>query len=211
MAFYGEQVFPRVINLLMNTKETRKTRARVCGALEGDVVEIGFGTGLNLPHLPPSVSRLRAVEPSELGVHLAQDRIAASPVPVQIAGLDGQSLPFQDNSADAVLSTWTLCTIPDAVAALREIGRVLRPGGKLHFVEHGAAPDAGVRKWQARLNGVQQRVACGCNLNRDISSLIEAGGLTISRLDTYYSPGEPKPFGSAYEGVAQAPDCSGRP
>ncbi|MEJ7706494.1 MAG: class I SAM-dependent methyltransferase [Nocardioidaceae bacterium] len=204
MAFYRDRVFPRVMNLALNTKEVRKVRARVCGDLQGDVVEIGFGTGHNLPYLPVDVARLRAVEPSGLGVRIAQDRIAASPVPVQIAGLDGQSLPFEENSADAVLSTWTLCTIADAVAAVREIRRVLRPGGALHFVEHGKAPDEAVVKWQNRFNGIQQRVACGCNLNRDIPALIEAGGLTLSRLDTYYSPGAPKILGSSYEGVAVA-------
>lgn len=204
MAFYRDLVFPRLMNLLMDTERNRKVRARVCGDLEGDVVEIGFGTGHNLPYLSRRVTTLRAVEPSGLGVRIARDRIAASPVQVEIAGLDGQSLPFENHSADAVLCTWTLCTIPDPVAAIREIRRVLRPGGTLHFVEHGVAPDAGVRRWQNRLNGLQQRCACGCNLNRDIPAIIAAGGLTIRRLDTYYSPGEPKPFASAYEGVAAA-------
>lgn len=204
MAFYRDRVFPRVMNLVMDNKETRKIRARVCSGLEGDVVEIGFGTGLNLPHLPREVTCLRAVEPSELGVQIARDRVAASPLPVQLCGRDGQSLDFESHSADAVLSTWTLCTIPDAVAALREVRRVLRPGGTLHFVEHGAAPDEGVRRWQGRLNGLNQRLACGCNLNRDIPALIRAAGLTVSRLDTYYSPGGPKLFAATYEGVATA-------
>ncbi len=201
---YRDKVFPRVLNLLMDNKQNRKIRARVCRDLEGDVVEIGFGTGLNLPYLPTGVSQLRAVEPSGLAVRLARDRIAASSVPVQFEGIDGQSLPFADDSTDAVLCTWTLCTIPDAVAALREVLRILRPGGTLHFVEHGAAPDPGVRRWQDRLNGLQQHVGCGCNLNRDIPALIRTGGLTISRLDTYYSPGEPKPWAATYEGVATA-------
>ncbi|MBA2446054.1 MAG: class I SAM-dependent methyltransferase [Nocardioidaceae bacterium] len=204
MPFYRDQVFPRLMNLMMDTKETRKARARVCSDLRGDVVEIGFGTGLNLPHMPSTVSRLRVVEPAELGVRLAQDRIAAAPVPVEIAGLDGHFLPFEDDSADAVLCTWTLCTIPDAVAAVREARRVLRPGGTFHFVEHGAAPDTAVRTWQNRLNGVQQRVACGCNLNRDIPALVAAGGLTIRRLDAYYTQGQPKMFGATSEGVAEA-------
>ncbi len=202
MAFYRDTVFPRVMNLLMDNKQNREIRARVCADLEGDVVELGFGTGLNLPHLPAAVTGLRAVEPSALGVQIARDRIVASSIPVMIAGLDGQALPFENHSADAVLCTWTLCTIPDAVAALREVRRVLRPGGTFHFVEHGAAPDSGVRRWQDRLNGLQQRVACGCNLNRDIPALIRAGGLGIVRLDTYYTPGQPKAFASAYEGVA---------
>lgn len=202
MPVYRDKIFPRLLNVLMDTKQTRKIRARVCADLEGEVVEIGFGTGHNLPYLTTAVSQLHAVDPSELGVRLAQNRIATSAVPVDVAGLDGQSLPFEDCSADAVLCTWTLCTIPDAVAAVREVRRVLRPGGTLHFVEHGAAPDAGVRRWQDRLNGVQQRIGCGCNLNRDIPALIQAGGLSISRLDTYYNAGEPKPFAATYEGIA---------
>lgn len=204
MGVYRERVFPRLMNRLMNTKETRAIRTRVCAPLAGEVVEIGFGTGLNLPHLPPSVSVIRAVEPLGLGVALAAGRRGASPVPVEVSGLDGQSLPFEDGSADAVLCTWTLCSIPDAVAAVREVRRVLRPGAALHFVEHGRAPDEGVRRWQDRLNPVQQRVACGCNLNRDIPALLAAGGMRVEQLSTYYSKGEPKVFGATYEGTAVA-------
>lgn len=204
MGFYRDQILPRAMDRLMNKQTTREIRARVCADLEGDVVEIGFGSGRNLPYLPATVTRLRAVDPSVLGLRLAAQRVAASPVPVESAGLDGQSLPFADRSADAVLSTWTLCSIPDAVAALREVRRVLRPGGTFHFVEHGAAPDASVRKWQDRLNPVQQRFAGGCNLNRDIPALIEAGGLHIERLETYYNEGDPKVMGYTYEGVATA-------
>jgi len=203
MSRYGEHVLPRVINVLMNTKQNRIIRERVCAGLYGDVVEIGFGTGLNLPHLPSAVTHLRAVEPAELGVRLSARRIAASQVPVEVVGLDGQRLPLPDGSADSALCTWSLCTIPDPVAAIREVRRVLRPGGQLHFVEHGRAPSKGVRRWQDRLNGVQQRVAGGCNLNRDIPALIEQGGLTITHLDTYYGKGEPKPYGYLYEGRAQ--------
>ncbi len=202
MGFYRNAVFPHVMNKLMDNETTREIRTRVCGDLAGDVVEIGFGTGLNLPHLPATVTRLRAVDPSEQGAKIAAARIAASTVAVDLAGLDGQALPFADESADAVLCTWALCSIPDAVAAVREVSRVLRSGGALHFVEHGKAPDERVRRWQNRLNPLQQRVACGCNLNRDIPALIEAGGLRIDRLDTYYSKGEPQTFGATYEGTA---------
>ena len=202
MGFYDDRVLPHVINAVMNTKQTREIRARVCAGLKGDVVEIGFGTGHNLPFLPPAVTGLRAVEPSGVGVRLASDRIAQSPVEVEIVGLDGQRLPLADGSADAVLCTWSLCTIPDPVTAVREVRRVLRPGGQFHFVEHGRAPDARVRRWQNRLNGIQQRVAGGCNLNRDIPAILDAGGLSPTRLDTYYGKGEPKPYGAMYEGVA---------
>jgi ubiquinone/menaquinone biosynthesis C-methylase UbiE len=204
MSFYGDRVLPRLINAVMNTKQTRKIRERVCAGLAGHVVEIGFGTGHNLPFLSRGVTRLRAVEPSANSVRLAQQRIAASPVPVEIVGLDGQSIPLDDDSADAVLCTWSLCTIPDATAAVREMRRVLKPGGTLHFVEHGAAPDDTVRRWQDRLNGFQNRVAGGCNLNRDIPGLIEAGGFRITTMDTYYGKGEPKPYGYLFEGRAVA-------
>lgn len=202
MGFYDDRVLPHVINAVMNTKQTRAIRRRLCADLAGDVVEIGFGTGHNLPYLPTTVTRLHAVEPSGLGVKLARERIAATSVPVEVVGLDGQRLPLPDNSVDAALSTWTLCTIPDAVAAVREVRRVLRPGGTLHFVEHGASPDPGVRRWQDRFNRVQNAVAGGCNLNRDIRGIVEAGGLRIARVDTYYAKGEPRIFGWLSEGVA---------
>src|SRR5438105_1626907 len=150
MGFYADRVLPHVINVAMNTGQTREIRQRLCAGLSGDVVEIGFGTGHNLPYLPATLTSLRAVEPAGRSVQLAKDRIAASPVPVEIVGLDGQRLPLEDASADAVLCTWSLCTIPDPVAAVREMRRVLRPGAQLHFVEHGASPDAAVRRWQGR-------------------------------------------------------------
>jgi ubiquinone/menaquinone biosynthesis C-methylase UbiE len=180
----------------------RPIRARVAEGLKGEVVEIGFGTGHNLPFLPPDVTHLWAVEPSTRSVQLAKDRIAAAPFPVTVVGLHGEQIPLPDESADAVLCTWSLCTIPDPVAAVREMRRVLRPGGELHFVEHGAAPDPGVRTWQDRLNPVQRRVGGGCNLNRDIAALIEQGGFTMKHLETYYNRGEPKPFGWLFEGRA---------
>jgi len=199
---YRDVVFPRIVDLAMNKESSREIRQRVCAGLTGEVVEIGFGTGHNLPFLPPEVTRLHAIDPMRTGAKLAGGRIAASPVPVEMAGLDGQRLPFEDGSADAVLSTWTLCSIPDAVAALREVRRVLKPGGELHFVEHGRAPDERVARWQDRLNPIQNVVAVGCNLNRDIPALIEAAGLRIDRLDAYYTEGEVKLVGWTYEGVA---------
>lgn len=137
MSLWGDHVVPRIVNAALNTKETREIRARVCSGLSGEVVEIGFGSGLNLPHLPAAVTSLRAVEPAGLGVRLAGERIRAAAVPVQIVGLDGQRLPLGDASADAVLCTWSLCTIPDPVAAVREMRRVLRPGGSLRSSSTG--------------------------------------------------------------------------
>jgi ubiquinone/menaquinone biosynthesis C-methylase UbiE len=202
MGFYDDRILPHLVNVVMNTKQNRTIRARVCAGLKGDVVEIGFGTGHNLPFLLGDVTRLRAVEPSGVGVRLASKRIEQAPVEVEIVGLDGQQLPLQDGSADAVLCTWSLCTIPDPVSAVQEARRVLRPDGEFHFVEHGRAPDERVRRWQNRLNGIRQRVGGGCNLNRDIPAILDAGGLAITRLDTYYGKGEPKPYAAMYEGVA---------
>ena len=190
------------MNAMMNTKETRRIRAEVCAPLAGDVLEIGFGTGLNLPHLPPTVTRLFAVDPLERGRVLAQERLDATAVPVEFLGLDGEKIPLADESVDAVLATWTLCSIPDPVAAVREIRRILRPGGTFHFVEHGRAPDERVRKWQDRFNPIQTRMACGCNLNRDIPAIITAGGMEPGDVATYYAKGDPKIMGWMYQGVA---------
>ena len=204
MGFYRERVFPRIMDVAMNTEAERAIRPRVCAPLAGEVLEIGFGSGLNLPHLPPAVTLVRAVEPLDRAFELSAQRRQASPVQVERSGVDGQTLPLDDASADAALSTWTLCSIPDAVAAIREVRRVLRPGGVLHFVEHGRAPDPSVRRWQDRFDPLQQRMACGCHLNRDIPALIAAGGMRVERLDTYYVEGNPKVIGATYEGAAVA-------
>lgn len=203
MGWYGDRVFPRVLNSAMNTPETRRIRQAVCAPLAGDVLEIGFGTGLNLPHMTPRVTRLRVVDPMERGRVLGAERIAASPVAVEFVGLDGQTLPVEDASVDAVLSTWTLCSIPDPVAAVREIRRVLRPDGAFHFVEHGRSPDERVLVWQNRLNGLQRRVACGCNINRDMPTIVREGGMTIESLATFYSKAGPKILGWTFQGIAR--------
>lgn len=202
MGIYRERVFPRAMNVLMNTKEARGIRRRVCAPLSGEIVEIGFGTGHNLPFMPAAVTRIRAVEPRTKARDLAGRRVAAARCQVEFVGVDGQHLPLDDQCADAVLSTWTLCSIEDPVAAVREIFRVLRPGGAFHFVEHGLAPDERVAKWQDRCNELQRRLACGCNLNRDIPALITEGGMSIQQVDTYYSKGEPKALGWTFEGRA---------
>jgi SAM-dependent methyltransferase len=209
MGVYGDRVLPRLIDVVMGMKAVGRIRERVVEGLAGEVVEIGFGTGHNLPYLPREVTRLRAVEPNRRSVALAADRIAHASFPVEVVGLDGQRIPLPDATVDAVLCTWSLCTIPDPLAALAEMARVLKPGGELHFVEHGRAPDARVRTWQQRLDPLQQRLAGGCHLTRDIPALLAAGGFTVTELDSYYNKGEPKPFGWTFEGRAVAAVAQG--
>lgn len=205
MGLYEKQVLPRILNVACGTKTVEPLRRRVCQGLAGNVVEIGFGSGLNIPFFPAAVTQVAAVEPADLGWKLAGPRLKASSVPVQRSGLDGQSLPLADDSYDAALSTWTLCTIPDAAAALREVRRVLKPGGTLHFLEHGLAPDERVRRWQRRLDPLEQRIFGGCHFTRPIVELLTAAGFTITDLDVFYEKGAPKFAGADSLGTALSP------
>jgi ubiquinone/menaquinone biosynthesis C-methylase UbiE len=202
MGFYAEQVLPRFQDKVMDRKDMREVRTRVSSGLSGDVVEVGFGTGLNVPHYPAQVARVAAVEPSSLCMRIARPRIARTSAKVELAGLTGEALDLPSEGFDTALSTWTLCTIPNVDAALAEISRVLKPGGRFHFVEHGHAPDARVARWQARIEPPWKRIGGGCHLTRRIPELIERAGFQIDALDTYYMKGEPKMFGYTYEGVA---------
>ena len=202
MGFYREQVLPRFQDKVMARNATRPVRARVCAGLHGEVVEVGFGTGLNARYYPAEVTKVLAVEPSGVCMRIAEPRIARSAAPVEVAGLDGERLDLPSEAFDAVLSTWTLCTIPNLPAALDELRRVLQPGGVFHFVEHGHAPDAGVARWQRRLEPLNKRLAGGCHLTRQIDESITKAGFDIDRLDAYYFKGEPKPFGYTFEGRA---------
>jgi ubiquinone/menaquinone biosynthesis C-methylase UbiE len=200
MGLYNDRVLPRLTDLTLG-KLMDETRQRVTAGLDGEVLEIGFGSGRNLPHLPATVTRLFAVEPSAGGRKLARTRMAEAPVPVEFVGTDGAELPFPDGSVDNVLVTWTLCTIPDIYRALQEVRRVLRLGGTMHFAEHGRSPRAPVALWQDRLTPLWGRVFGGCHLNRPIDVLIEGSGLTLDTLRTY-NMGGPELMGFAYEGVA---------
>jgi ubiquinone/menaquinone biosynthesis C-methylase UbiE len=205
MGIYAEHVLPRLINVVCGMKASDPLRARVCEGLEGRVVEIGFGSGLNVPFYPAAVTEVAAIEPADLGWELATRRLEATTVPVTRAGLDGQRLPFGDDEFDSALSTWTMCTIPDVGAALAELRRVLKPGGTLHFVEHGLAPDEKVVRWQHRLEPVQKRMAGGCHLTRRIPDLVTDAGFTIDTLDVFYEQGAPKFLAAESIGVASSP------
>ncbi|HET9080286.1 MAG TPA: class I SAM-dependent methyltransferase [Trebonia sp.] len=196
---------PRVIDFALGGGEFARLRAQVAAGLTGEVLEIGFGSGLNVPHYPPEVRRVQAVDPAVAGRGLAAKRVAAYAAPVEYIGTDAQVLPVADASVDHVLSTWTLCTVPDAGQALAEVRRVLRPGGALHFVEHGLAPDQRVARLQHRLTPLQRTLFGGCHLNRPISTLVAGAGLEVTRLETYYLKGGPRALGYMFEGVAAKP------
>jgi ubiquinone/menaquinone biosynthesis C-methylase UbiE len=203
VGFYDDQVLPRVIDVLLGSKRMGKLRTRAMEGLEGRVVELGFGSGTNVPYYPAAVERVYAVDPALVGRKLAAKRLASSPVPVEFVGLDGASIPLDDGSADNALSTWTLCTIPDVDSALREVRRVLRPGGKLLFLEHGIADDPDLARRQHRFNPIQRKIAGGCHITRDPIALLEAAGFELEHSAKFTIPG-PKLMSFMYAGTARA-------
>ena len=207
MGVWAERVVPRLTDVALDNKDIGELRAVACLGLHGRVVEIGFGSGLNLPHYPLQVDSVSAVEPADVAWGLSQRRRAHSRIPVERTGLDGQRIEAGDASYDAVLSTFTLCTIPDVAAALAEVRRVLRPGGLFHFLEHGLAPDAAVVAWQHRLEPLQRRVFAGCHLTRDVTALVVDAGLEITLMEQRYLPGPRivRPWTYGYLGRAVRP------
>jgi ubiquinone/menaquinone biosynthesis C-methylase UbiE len=202
MGWYGERVLPHLVDRMCGLAELEPWRDDAARGLQGRVVEIGFGSGLNVAHYPPEVATVLAVEPAALARRLAQPRIDRASVSVEHVGLDGQRIPLEDESCDGALCTFTLCTVRDPSAALAEVRRVVKPGGRFHFLEHGLSPDAGVARWQHRLDPVQRRVAGGCHLSRDPVALVESAGFVMERCEQRYGSG-PKPWAYMTVGVAQ--------
>lgn len=207
MDFYARWILPRLLDLAMRNKEATRYRSVLVPQARGRVLEVGAGSGLNLPFYGPGVERLIALDPSEALLTMARGRVRAAPFPVELLARSGEDIPLPDGSVDTVVVTWVLCTIPDPGKALREIRRVLKSNGVLLFAEHGLAPDAGVRAWQHRLNPVWRRVAGGCNLNRNTERLLRKSSFDVVKLDTGYAKA-PRPLGFMYVGRARPAERS---
>ena len=190
MGLYERFVLPKVVNLTCTSKPIRYQRRKVVPLAKGRVLEIGIGSGLNLPYYDPSkVEMIWGLEPSMQMRTMAEKWVRETQLKVEFIGLSDDEIPLESDSVDTVLVTYTLCTIPDVVRALEDMRRVLMPGGELIFSEHGLAPDENVRRWQDRMNPIWKRFGGGCNLNRPIPSLIEQGGFKIKNMETMYIPG----------------------
>jgi SAM-dependent methyltransferase len=202
MGFYCDHIFPRLMEWVMAGDEFLRLRSELLASAHGEVLELGIGTGLNLPHYPETVTGLHAVDPAQLLPKTVAARSARLSFPVHIQRGSAEILTHAHQRFDYVISTWTLCTIPDPVLALQEVGRVLKPGGKFLFMEHGRSDDQKIAAWQDRLNPIQNVIGCGCNLNRQIDRLITQSGLTIAHLDRFSMEGVPRLAGEMYQGTA---------
>jgi len=203
MGWYDRNILPRFINIAFSAKPNTKQRQKLVPHAVGEVLKIGFGSGLNLPFYDAGkVHKVFGLEPAEEMRRLAAERVNDSAFEIEFIDLPGEEIPLPQNSIDTVLVTYTLCTIEDPIAALEGMRRVLRPGGKLLFCEHGRAPDARVRRWQNRLNSGWGKIAGGCSMNRDIPALIQKGGFRIVTDERMYIPG-PKILCYNYWGSAQ--------
>ncbi|MGH8179300.1 MAG: class I SAM-dependent methyltransferase [Steroidobacter sp.] len=202
MNWYEDHVLPHLINLSMRNRHLAPYRRRVISGAKGRVLEVGLGSGLNLPFYASEVTEILGLEPSPRLITMAE-AIAGrrSPIPTRMIKGSAEAIPLEDRSVDTVVTTWTLCTIPHPLAALREMKRVLKPTGQLLFVEHGQAPEERIRKWQDRLTPAWKRIGGGCHLNRPIPALIHEAGFSIAQLETGYMKG-PKPMTFMYEGRA---------
>ncbi|MEE8537357.1 MAG: class I SAM-dependent methyltransferase [Acidobacteriota bacterium] len=204
MSLYEQHVLPWILEWLGDMKPSRVLRRQIVPRATGTVLEIGFGTGHNFEHYDRGkVTKILALDPSSGMRKIAARRLRSLEIPCEIVPLPGEEIPLEDQSVDTVLTTFTLCTIPQVSRALREMRRVLRPAGRLVFCEHGRAPDDGVRRWQGRLNPIQKTLFGGCHLDRRIPDLIGEGGFQIEDLEAGYVPGIPKALGYVYRGTAR--------
>lgn len=201
MGFYNDHVLPHVVNLSMRSRELRPYRERVISQAEGEVLEVGVGSGLNLPFYGAGVKEIVALEPSVRLIAMARKSVGTSRAPVRLIEGSAEAIPVEDASVDTVVTTWTLCSIPDASQALAEMRRVLKPTGQLLFVEHGLSSEDKVRRWQHRLTPLWKKIGGGCHLNRPIRVLIENAGFGIRQIETAYMKG-PNPLTFMYEGRA---------
>ena len=201
MGIYKRLILPRFIDLAMKDAAATARRAQLIPMATGSVLEIGIGSGLNLPFYSGEVTRLRGIDPSAGMLSMARKRIGSMRFPVELTCQSAEELPVESGSMDTVVTTWVLCSIPNPLQALQEMKRVLRPGGRLLFVEHGLSPEPGVQAWQHRINPIWKRIAGGCNVDRKIDGLIIAAGFDIAQLRTAYLPG-PRPMTYTYEGSA---------
>lgn len=202
MNFYEKRILPHLIHLSMRQDSFGSYRRRVVAGAQGRVLEIGVGSGLNLPLYPRGVRWIIGLDPSPTLLTRARTAGSTVPCPVELLNGSAEAIPLEDNSVDTVVTSWTLCSIPDVTQALREVRRVLTANGRLLFVEHGRSADTRVARWQDRLTPVWKRIGGGCHLNRPISRLIEESGFRIEQLDTGYMTG-PKPMTFMYEGLAR--------
>jgi ubiquinone/menaquinone biosynthesis C-methylase UbiE len=201
MNLYERWILPPILDLIMQQKHLAKYRRAVVAAAHGRVLEIGVGSGLNFPLYGKQVELVYGIDPSPRLLAIAQRRAQASGVPVQLVQGSATEIPLADDSIDSVVMTWTLCSIPDPLTALREIRRVLKPDGNLCFVEHGLSPDPGIERWQHRITPAWRRVAGGCHLDRKIDELVRLAGFDLTNLQVEYAPG-PRAMSYMYEGCA---------
>jgi ubiquinone/menaquinone biosynthesis C-methylase UbiE len=205
-AFYNERVFPRLLDFTMGSAAIDELRNALLETITGHVLEIGFGTGRNLPFYPPTITSLTAVDCNPGVQRRARQRIRRVRFPVDVRSGDCEHLPMKDATFDCAVSTFTLCSVRDLPRALAEIRRVLKPQGRLFFAEHGLSPDAAVAKWQHRATPVQKVIGAGCHLNRDIGAAIRDNGFRFSRIENFYLDGAPRVAGYMYQGVATLSD-----
>jgi ubiquinone/menaquinone biosynthesis C-methylase UbiE len=204
MSLYSRYVLPKLIEAACNQKPMRKLRSRYVPRARGEVLEVGIGSGHNLAHYGTEVTSITAVDPAAELTHIARERAAALPVPVNVLQVSGEEIPADDHRFDSVVCTWTLCSIPNVYAALREMRRVLKPGGRFYFIEHGRAPEANVARGQRWIEPLWKPIGGGCHLTRKTDELIRDAGFHIVELDSGYQPG-PKFAAFMTHGVAERP------